>query len=158
MKTDIVIKNLTDKKMTISTMESCTGGALVSEITRVPGASLVLKYSAVTYANEFKVKMGVPKEVIDEYTVYSPEVAREMAYHISEFASSDFGVGITGKFNKEDSYNRTGENDKVYISIYDKNKNTYTDLSTYVTSDDRRICKDEVVSLVIDKLVELTEI
>ena len=137
MKTDIVIKNLTDKKMTISTMESCTGGALVSEITRVPGASVILKYSAVTYANEFKVKMGVPKEVIDKYTVYSPEVAREMAYHISDFAGSDYGVGITGKFNKEDPYNKTGENDKVYISIYDKNKNTYTDLSTYVTSDDR---------------------
>ena len=158
MKTDIVIKNLTDKKMTISTMESCTGGALVSEITRVPGASVILKYSAVTYANEFKVKMGVPKEVIDKYTVYSPEVAREMAYHISDFAGSDYGVGITGKFNKEDPDNKTGENDKVYISIYDKNKNTYTDLSTYVTSDDRRICKDEVASLVIDKLAELTEI
>ncbi len=86
------------------------------------------------------------------------EVAREMAYHISDFAGSDYGVGITGKFNKEDPYNKTGENDKVYISIYDKNKNVYTDLSTYVTSDDRRICKDEVASLVIDKLAELTEI
>ena len=55
---------------TIATMESCTGGGVVNAITNCEGASEVLKYSAVTYSNEYKVKMGVPKEVIDKYTVY----------------------------------------------------------------------------------------
>lgn len=40
-------------------MESCTGGALVNAITNIPGASEVLKFSAVTYSNEYKIKLGV---------------------------------------------------------------------------------------------------
>ena len=43
---------------TIATMESCTGGGVVNAITNCEGASEVLKYSAVTYSNEYKVKMG----------------------------------------------------------------------------------------------------
>ena len=58
------------KGQTVSTMESCTGGAVVNAITNIPGASQVLKYSAVTYCNEFKIKMGVSKDVIDKYSVY----------------------------------------------------------------------------------------
>ena len=61
-----IVKLLTKNNETISTMESCTGGAIVNEITNIPGASDVLKYSAITYANEFKVKMGVSKETIDK--------------------------------------------------------------------------------------------
>ena len=56
---------------TIATMESCTGGGVVNAITNCEGASEVLKYSAVTYSNEYKVKMGVPKEVIDKYIIIS---------------------------------------------------------------------------------------
>lgn len=43
-------------------MESCTGGALVSEITNIEGSSNVLKYSAVTYLNEFKIRMSAIKK------------------------------------------------------------------------------------------------
>ena len=60
-KLNILIKELTDMNKTISTMESCTGGALVNEITNIPGASEVIMFSAVTYSNEYKIKMGVKK-------------------------------------------------------------------------------------------------
>ena len=68
-----VVKRLIDKNKTISTMESCTGGGVANAITNVEGASEVLKFSAVTYSNEFKIKMGVSKDVIDKYSVYSME-------------------------------------------------------------------------------------
>ena len=66
-----IVKYLIDNHITIATMESCTGGALASEITSHPGASEILKFSAVTYSNEFKIKMGVSEEVINEFSVYS---------------------------------------------------------------------------------------
>ena len=61
-----IVEILKTKKQTISTMESCTGGAIVNEITNIEGASNVIKYSAITYSNEFKIKMGISKEVIEE--------------------------------------------------------------------------------------------
>ena len=97
-----VVNLLIEKKMTIATMESCTGGFVASSITDIDGSSSVLKFSAVTYSNEYKIKMGVSKEVIDKYSVYSMNVAREMAKKISDFANSDIGVGITGKINRID--------------------------------------------------------
>ena len=50
-----IVEILKTKKQTISTMESCTGGAIVNEITNIEGASNVIKYSAITYSNEFKI-------------------------------------------------------------------------------------------------------
>ena len=113
-----IVKLLTKNNETISTMESCTGGAIVNEITNIPGASDVLKYSAITYANEFKVKMGVSKETIDKYTVYSENVANEMSKAISSYADSDYGIGITGKLNRVDKNNPYGKDNIVYISVY----------------------------------------
>ena len=117
-----VVEALTKAKKTIATMESCTGGCVVNEITNIEGSSEVLRFSAVTYSNEYKIKMGVPKEVIDQYSVYSSNTADAMAKTISEFTDSDYGVGITGKLCRSDNYNLVGEDNIVYVSIYDKEK------------------------------------
>ena len=116
-KLEKIVSILKEKGQTVSTMESCTGGAIVNAITNISGASRVLEYSAVTYCNEFKVKMGVSKEVIDKYSVYSMETAREMALAISKFTSSDFGIGITGKLGKKDINNEFGDDNQVFVSI-----------------------------------------
>ena len=65
-----LVEKLLDLGKTISTMESCTGGGVANAITNIAGASEVLKFSAVTYSNEFKIKMGVSSEIIDKYSVY----------------------------------------------------------------------------------------
>ena len=69
-KLEMLVKKLTKNKKTIATMESCTGGGLASEITNISGASEILKKSYVTYCNEAKIELGVPKEVIEKHTVY----------------------------------------------------------------------------------------
>lgn len=145
------------KGQTVSTMESCTGGAVVNAITNIPGASQVLKYSAVTYCNEFKIKMGVSKDVIDQYSVYSMETAREMALAITKFALSDFGIGVTGKLGKRDINNEFGDDNQVFISIYDKNLDKYTDFNVFVDRDDRRDDKLEVLEVIIDKFLNYLE-
>ena len=120
-----LVKKLINNKKTISTMESCTGGALASSITNVEGASEILKFSAITYSNQFKIKMGVSKDIIDKYSVYSIETAKEMSYNISKFTNSNYGVGITGKFGKIDKENLAGDDYTVFISIYDKDNNKF---------------------------------
>ena len=54
-----IVKKLIEKKLTISTMESCTGGGIANEITNISGASEVLKVSYVTYSNEAKIKLNI---------------------------------------------------------------------------------------------------
>lgn len=120
-----VVKKLIKLKRTISTMESCTGGGIANEITNIEGASAIIKYSAVTYSNEFKIKMGVNKKTIDKYSVYSMEVAREMSKNICDFTSSDYGIGVTGQINRVDPANIVDNSNKIYVSIYDNSLDKY---------------------------------
>ncbi|MDD6224110.1 MAG: CinA family protein [bacterium] len=156
-KMEKMVRLLDKKKQTIATMESCTGGSLVGAITNIEGASDVLHYSAVTYANEFKIKMGVPQEVIDTYTVYSMETAKEMSKHICLFASSTYGIGITGMLNSVDPANPSKNPNKVYISIYDKTKEQYYTTAINVFHKNRVKNKNEVVKKVVEMLLFILE-
>ena len=150
-----VVNLLIEKKMTIATMESCTGGFVASSITDIDGSSSVLKFSAVTYSNEYKIKMGVSKEVIDKYSVYSMNVAREMAKNISNFANSDIGVGITGKINRIDENNLFGYDNKIYYAIYDKNSDKYYEYELIAINDTRFNNKKYIMENISKSLLEI---
>lgn len=150
-----VVNLLIEKKMTIATMESCTGGFVASSITDIDGSSSVLKFSAVTYSNEYKIKMGVSKEVIDKYSVYSMNVAREMAKNISVFANSDIGVGITGKINRVDENNLFGDDNKIYYAIYDKNSDKYYEYELIAINDTRLNNKKYIMENISESLLEI---
>ena len=149
---------LKEKGQTISTMESATGGYIASSITNISGSSLVLKFSAVTYSNEFKIKMGVPKEVIDKYSVYSMECAREMSLNISKFTGSDYGVGVTGKINDYDPNNDYGDNATVFVSLYDKNNDCFYEKVVKVLNQPRvankELIKNEFLELFEETVME----
>ena len=149
--TDVINKlNILNK--TISAMESCTGGALMNSFTNINGSSNVFKYGAVTYSNEFKIKMGVSESVIKQYTVYSNEVANEMSKSISKFTNSNYGVGITGQINCFDVNNKVDNNNIVYISVYDRDNDCfYNDVFTCV-DDTRENNKKMIVERVINIL------
>ena len=112
-----LVKLLKNKNKTISSMESCTGGLLASEITNINGASDIFKLGLVTYCNEYKEYFGVSKETINEYTVYSNEVSREMAKSSCDIAKSNFGVGITGMLGVIDPANPSEEINSIYITF-----------------------------------------
>lgn len=153
-----IVSRLDELKKTIATMESCTGGAVASEITNNPGASEVLKYSAVTYSNEYKIKMGVSEDVINTYSVYSMETAVEMAKSISRFAESDYGIGITGKINTSDPANEEGANDIVFVAIYNKQKKDYVSITIQVPHDkSRKEVKEYIVEYIGNVLIELLD-
>lgn len=153
-----IVNKLIELNKTISTMESCTGGFLVSEITNISGSSEVLKFSAVTYSNEYKIKMGVSPKTIDKYSVYSIEVAREMSKCISDFTSSNYGIGITGKINNPDKNNMFGEDNVVFFSIYDRENNKYFDNKITVKNQSRSLCKKDIVNKIINEMYKILEI
>lgn len=141
----LLVEMLVENKKTVSTMESCTGGGLANAITNVPGASEVLQFSAVTYSNDFKIKMGVNSEVIDKYTVYSIETADEMSRNIAKFSGSTYGVGITGKLCRSDINNPCEGDDIVYISVYDTVNDIYYNKTVKVYYNDRNDNKELVI-------------
>ena len=150
-----IIETLTKNSKTISTMESCTGGGLANAITNIEGASEVLKYSAVTYSNEYKIKMGVDEKIINEYSVYSKQTAKEMSKKISDFTNSDYGIGITGKLNRVDKENPYGEDNIVYYSIYSKGNNKYYENKLKVTKSSRKENKQLVIENIIEELLKI---
>lgn len=109
----VVGKLLKDRKLTISFMESCTGGGLANEFIKTSGSSAYVKGGLVTYTDEVKNRIGnVPKEIIDTYTVYSEECAMSMAEQVSNIFNSDIGIGVTGMLERENN-----ESTFAYISI-----------------------------------------
>ncbi len=88
---------LIEKKYTITTAESCTGGMISSAIVNVAGASRVLNEAYVTYANEAKMRiLGVKKETIDKYGVVSEETVKEMAEGVARAAKADCAIAVSG--------------------------------------------------------------
>lgn len=153
---EFVLK-LIELKKTIATMESCTGGGVSNSITNIEGASEILKYSAVTYSNEYKIKMGVDSKVIDKYSVYSMQTADEMSKNISLFANSDYGVGITGKLNRVDVNNPYGEDNVVFISIYDRNNDKFYQAKVEATLGSRKENKELVIEKIVSMMLDIIE-
>ena len=88
---------LTEKKVTISTAESCTGGKIAATLSSVSGASNYFKGSVVSYATQTKINvLGIANEVIAKYGVVSAGVATEMAKSAQKIMNSDFAIATTG--------------------------------------------------------------
>ncbi len=92
----VVGEILGEKKLTLATMESCTGGLLASTLTDVPGSSRYYKGGLVCHCNAMKVAFGVSAQLIDSYGAVSPQIAEEMAKATRQKIGADIGVGITG--------------------------------------------------------------
>lgn len=151
------LKDIIDKMATlhhtISTMESCTGGEISSVITNIPGASEVFHFGAVTYTNEYKIKMGVDPRIIDKFGVYSVETSKAMAKSICQLTGSDVGIGISGNLNLNDEKENKGGT--IYFSIYQLiEKKFYTKVVT-INNPKREISKKAIINVIIDTLYSL---
>lgn len=95
---EILLKN----NMTICFAESCTGGMLASTLINVSGSSNVINESYVTYSEEAKMRiLGVSKETLNKYTIYSSEVAEEMAEGLKKVTHANVCASVTGKAEDE---------------------------------------------------------
>jgi len=88
---------LTDRNMTVSTAESCTGGEIAHLLTSVAGSSVYYKGSVIAYANSVKTQLlGVPEDVIEKEGAVSESTVREMASRARNLFNTDYAVATSG--------------------------------------------------------------
>ncbi|WP_174726868.1 competence/damage-inducible protein A [Mesobacillus harenae] len=94
---DELSKLLAEKRLTISSAESLTGGMFQQEMTSRPGAGSLVKGGVVCYTNEAKANVvKVSKETIENKGVVSAECAAELAENTAELFNADIGISFTG--------------------------------------------------------------
>ena len=94
---EAVVTLLRETNMTLSTAESCTGGAIAARIVNVPGASDVFMEGMVTYSNGAKKRtLGVTEDTLRDFGAVSEQCAKEMAEGGCLHAGTDACVSVTG--------------------------------------------------------------
>ena len=88
---------LVDRRWTVATAETCTGGLIAGAITDVGGSSAWFDRGFVTYSNEAKIEMlGVRAATLAAYGAVSEATAREMAAGALARSGADIAVAVTG--------------------------------------------------------------
>jgi len=88
---------LKEKKLTVCTAESCTGGMIAHLITSVPGSSAYYKGSVIAYDNSVKTDiLKVKKSTLNKYGAVSREVVEEMAQGALYIMNCNIAVATTG--------------------------------------------------------------
>ncbi len=97
MNIQLLHKKLVRKKLTISVAESCTGGLLAHNLTKLANSSKYFQMGLTTYSNEAKMKiLRVNKNIIQKYGAVSYECCRAMVQNLSKISKSNINVSITG--------------------------------------------------------------
>ncbi len=92
-----LVRLLIEKKLHITTAESCTAGMISSKIVDIPDASKVLNEAYIVYSNEAKNRvLGVSIDTINKYDVVSENVAYEMALGAHKITGADISISTTG--------------------------------------------------------------
>jgi len=90
-------KLLKAKKQTLAVAESCTGGVISQMLTAIPGASAYFIGGIVAYQASIKIsELNVAKELIEQFSVVSSEVAEAMAIGIQQKFKSNYAIATTG--------------------------------------------------------------
>lgn len=88
---------LVQKRKTVATAESCTGGLVAKKITDIPGSSGFFLGGLVAYHNRIKENiLSVDYKILSKYGAVSKQVASSMAAHIRAKFNSDYGISVTG--------------------------------------------------------------
>ncbi len=119
---DIVKSHLSTSNKSLSVAESCTGGKLAEQITKTPGASSYFLGGVVAYNQSLKTKvLGVSQQTIDNHSVVSAEVAKEMALGVQKLTNSNFAMATTGNAGptSDDTEEKVGV---VFIAIATENQ------------------------------------
>ena len=86
-----------EKKITVTTAESCTGGMVASSIVSINGSSSIFKSSIVTYSNSMKSKLlKIPPSIIEINGAVSEQTASQMALNVLSIMEADLSIAVTG--------------------------------------------------------------
>jgi nicotinamide-nucleotide amidase len=112
-----VVALLVERRLTLATAESLTGGGVGALVTSVPGSSAVFVGGVVAYASRLKVELlGVPEDVVDRFGVVSAPCARAMAAGVRRLGA-DVGVSTTGVAGPDQQEGKPAG--LVYVAVAD---------------------------------------
>ncbi len=122
MSLKLLHKKLIKKRMTISVVESCTGGLLAHNLTKLSNSSNYFRIGLVAYSNDSKLRiLKVNKKTIIKHGTVSYECCKEMVEKLSKLSKSIINVSVTGIAGPNG-----GSKEKpvglVYVGIRIKNK------------------------------------
>ena len=146
-------KKLIDKKLTISVAESCTGGLLASNLTKLANSSKYFQMGLITYSNEAKIKiLKINRNIIKKYGAVSRECCEAMVKNLSKISKSKINVSITGVAGPGG-----GTKDKpvglVYISI--KKEDKIIIIKNIFKLKRRKDIQSSTVKKIIQKILEI---
>ena len=97
MTIQLLHKKLIKKKLTISVAESCTGGLLAQNLTKLANSSKYFHMGLITYSNQAKIKiLKVNENIIKKYGAVSKECCKSMVQNLTKISKSKINVSITG--------------------------------------------------------------
>lgn len=147
-----LVELLKNKNLTLSCIESLTGGLFASSITSVPGVSKIFKGGVVTYWTSIKEDVvHVSKDVISQYGVVSSQCALEMARHGQALLTSDICISFTGNAGPEVMENK--EVGLVYIGLKIKDKEFVKELHLQGNRQEiRNKCVQEGIKFIFENI------
>ena len=146
-----LVKILKEKKLTISSCESLTGGMFASEIVGVSGASSVFKGSFVTYMDECKEILLDGKEILKTQGAISEEMAYKMASVVKAKLNTNIAVSFTGNAGPLPSENK--EVGLVYSCIIiDDLILNYKDIYSGNRMEIRQKCVKDAIKRILENL------
>ena len=94
---ELVLKLLLEKKETIAVAESCTGGAIGSKLTKIPGSSKIFNGGIIAYNNLIKQELlDVPEEIINKFGAVSKQVVESMAKGVRKKFKVNWAIAVSG--------------------------------------------------------------
>ena len=97
MSIQLLHKKLIKKKLNISVAESCTGGLLAHNLSKLANSSKYFQMGLTTYSNQAKISiLNVNKNIIKKYGAVSKECCKSMVQNLSKISKSKINVSITG--------------------------------------------------------------
>ena len=96
-KAERLLKTCGERHMRVATAESCTGGLIAALLTEIPGSSVVIGRSFITYSNRAKREvLNVPAELLQQHGAVSEQVVRAMAQNTFDMTTAHLTVAVSG--------------------------------------------------------------
>lgn len=148
---EVLVNLLIDKNITISSIESFTGGLAASKIVEIPGSSKIFLGSIVSYSTSVKENLlGIDENLIDKYTVISSQIAEEMAKKGKKIFNTDIVISFTGNAGPSTIEDTTLG--LCYMSIFYKDK-----IHTYEKHYDksRNEIREDAVNFIFEEIIKM---
>ena len=130
--------------LSLSTVESVTGGKLSNSIIKKAGASKFFKGSLVTYSIESKINiLQIDKDLIYKFSPVSKEISYEMVKSGKKILNTDYCISTTGNAgpSTNDHFSKVGQ---IFISIATPQKIITEQLSLNGS-------REEIIEIIVEK-------